>query len=130
MIGNMRGLNRNLVIKETFKYVDKIWGEEIWLVNSDKYCSKLLLVNRDAISSYHCHKNKTETFYTLEGYGLLVVEGKTYTLAPFTRPKTIEPNEKHSFKGLTNMILLEMSTPHSDEDVIRFKESKAYIEDE
>ena len=118
------------MIKETLKYVDKIWGEEIILVNSDKYCGKLLLVNQDAISSYHLHRDKTETFYTLEGYGLLVVEGKTHTLAPFTRPKTIMPNERHSFKGLTNMILLEVSTPHSDDDVVRYTESKAYVEDD
>lgn len=111
--------------KEDFKYIDKLWGEEVWLVNSDKYCGKFLLVNQGAVSSYHCHRNKTETFYTLEGCGLLVVEGKTYTLATFTRPKTIYPNERHSFKGLTNMVLLEVSTPHDDNDVVRFKKSKA-----
>lgn len=111
--------------KEDFKFVDKVWGEEIWLVNNDKYCGKLLLVDQDAVTSYHCHKTKMETFYTIEGYGLLCVEGKIHTLAPFTRPKTIEPNERHSVKGLTNLIILEISTPHREDDVIRFKKSRA-----
>ena len=118
------------MIKENFKYVEKVWGEEVWLVNNEKYCCKILLVNQDAISSYHAHPKKQETFFTLEGYGVLVVENKQEILAPFTRPKTIEAGEKHSYKALTPLILLEVSTRHSDDDVVRYTESKAYVEDD
>ena len=111
------------MIKEPFHCIDKVWGEEIWLVNNDKYCGKLLLVDKDAEASYHYHKTKQETFYCLEGYGVLTVEGKDYTIAPTTRPKTIMPNEKHKFRGITEMILLEISTTHSEEDVVRLEPS-------
>lgn len=110
--------------KESFKEVEKVWGQEIWLVNRAEYCAKLLILNRNAESSYHAHEKKTETFWPIEGYAVLTVEGKEYTLAPFARPKTIEPGEKHKFRGVTEAIILEVSTTHDDSDVVRFSESK------
>ena len=111
--------------KETTITVDKVWGEEIWLVNGKDYCGKLLIIDRNAESSYHCHRIKRETFTALEGHATLVIEGKEYVLAPFTRPKTIEPGEKHKFIGVTATIILEISTHHDEADVERFTESKA-----
>jgi len=111
------------VKKENFVCVEKKWGEEIWLVNHN-YCGKLLIVDENATSSYHYHPEKMETFYAIEGYATLTIEGKEYMLAPFTRPKTIEPMEKHSFHGITQAVLLEVSTHHDDEDVVRLTESK------
>ena len=108
---------------EWFKTVKKVWGEEIWLVNSE-YCGKLLVVNPGTCSSYHYHRKKTETFFCFEGYGHLTVEGKKYNLAPFLRPKTIEPYEKHSFTCDAGMVLIEISTHHDDDDVVRVSESR------
>ena len=110
--------------KEPFKEVDKVWGQEIWLVNCPQYCSKFLLLDKDAESSYHYHGKKQETFYAIEGYAILTVEGKEYILVPFARPKTIEPCEKHSFRGITQCVILEVSTTHDDTDVVRLTESK------
>lgn len=110
--------------KESIRTIDKIWGEEIILVNDD-YCGKLLVLDRNAESSYHYHPRKKETFYCLEGYAVLTIEDKEYMLAPFTRPKTIEPNEKHKFKGITEAIILEVSSFHDDTDVVRITPSKA-----
>jgi mannose-6-phosphate isomerase-like protein (cupin superfamily) len=109
--------------KEKIVTVDKVWGEEIHIVNNDKYCGKLLLLNRNAICSYHYHKTKQETFFCLEGYAMLTIEGKEYFLAPYTRPKTILPGEKHKFHGITECIILEISMPHSEDDVVRLTES-------
>ncbi|KKM20313.1 hypothetical protein LCGC14_1646680 [marine sediment metagenome] len=109
--------------KENLKTIDKTWGEEIIIIN-DEYCSKLLILDRDAKSSYHYHKKKRETFYCIEGYATLTVEGKEYMLAPFTRPKTIEPGELHRFEGITQAVILEVSTHHEDEDVVRIEDSK------
>lgn len=110
--------------KEEIKVVPKVWGEELWLVNSDKYCGKLLTINRGAESSYHYHKQKEETFYCLYGQVGLTVEDQGYELNPFSSPKTIEAGEKHSFTGLMDSVLLEVSTPHSEDDVYRLSESK------
>lgn len=115
--------------KEKFKFVEKVWGEEIILVNNADYCGKLLLVDRNAESSYHYHEKKGETFYAIEGYGTLVVNGKEHVLAPFTRPKTIEPGDKHRFIGITPLIILEVSTFHDDADVVRLSKSMAGISD-
>ena len=110
--------------KESIVEVEKTWGEEIIFINRDEYCAKLLLLDKNAESSYHKHKIKMETFWCIEGYAVLTIEGKEYTLAPFARPKTIEPGEKHKFRGITEAVILEVSTTHSDADVIRYSESK------
>lgn len=110
--------------KEHFLTVEKKWGEEIWLVNCPDYCGKLLVLDKNAISSYHYHKIKKETFYCLEGYALLTVEDKEYLLAPFARPKTIFPGEKHKFQGITEAVILEVSSHHSDDDTVRLSESQ------
>lgn len=110
--------------KENFQNIDKVWGEEICLVNCSEYCGKLLLLDAGAEGSYHYHKKKKETFYMIEGYATLTVNGKDYVLAPFTRPKTIEAGEPHSFKGITACVILEVSTHHNDEDIVRLTKSK------
>jgi len=111
--------------KEDIKTVDKVWGEEIILVNSHLYCGKLLIGDRGAESSYHYHKKKLETFYALEGQVILTIEGKDYMLNLSSRPKTIEPNERHMFYGITKAKIIEFSTHHDDEDVFRLTESKS-----
>ena len=113
--------------KEYRKEVDKLWGEEIWLVN-DEYCGKLLILNPGIVCSYHCHNTKKETFYCLEGHACLTIEGKDYMMTPFARPKTIQPREKHSFHSLRGATLLEISTHHDEEDVVRITESQSGME--
>ena len=112
--------------KEDFKYVEKLWGEEIILVNSDKYCAKLLVIDPGARMSYHYHIKKTETFYCLEGYSTLRSEGKDYLLAPFTRPKTIAAGTKHMVLGHdAPCVVLEVSTNDNSDDSVREVCSKA-----
>ena len=33
----------------------KAWGKEIWMVNNDKYCGKLLCFNKKSKFSMHYH---------------------------------------------------------------------------
>ncbi|KKN73876.1 hypothetical protein LCGC14_0396780 [marine sediment metagenome] len=108
---------------EWFNEIKKKWGEEIWLVN-EEYCGKLLLIKQGAESSCHYHPKKKETFYCLEGFVKLTIQGKEYNLAPMLRPKTILPNELHKFKGISDAVIIEISTHHDDEDVIRLSESR------
>ena len=100
---------------------EKVWGTEIWIVNNDKYCCKYLHLNKGAVSSYHRHLQKTETFLCIEGKVRLTIEGKEYNL---TEPITIEPHQYHKFEGVEKAVLLEMSTHHDDNDVERLEESK------
>lgn len=115
--------------KEPLQFIDKVWGEEIWLVNCAEYCGKLLVLDKNAESSYHYHPKKQETFYCIEGYVVLTIAGKEHILAPFTRPKTITPGEPHSFKGITEAVILEISSFHDDTDVVRLTSSKAGKDD-
>jgi uncharacterized cupin superfamily protein len=115
-----------MIKKEEFKYIEKVWGEEIWLVNNENYCAKYLVLDTGAETSYHYHKMKTETFCCVEGYATLRSEGKDYLMAPFTRPKTIEAKTPHKLIGHdVPCVILEVSTHHSEEDVVRLTESKA-----
>lgn len=111
--------------KETMREVKKVWGKEVIVVNNDKYCGKFLYLDKGAESSYHRHLKKQETFYAMEGQVALTIEGKDYMLNPYSRPKTIRPGQLHGFRGITDSLILEISTHHDDKDVVRLSESIA-----
>jgi len=113
-----------MVVKEEIRVVEKVWGREVIVVNRE-YCGKLLLLDKGARSSLHRHSRKTETFYCLAGQVGLEVEGKSYMLNPFARPKTITPGQFHSFWGISAATILEVSSGHDDRDVFRLMESQA-----
>jgi len=110
---------------EIKKKVPKVWGKELWLVNCRKYCGKLLMLNKGSVSSYHYHMVKQETFYCLKGLVKLVIGEIEYQLTPDNSPITILPKEKHKFEGVTDAVILEVSTMHRDDDVVRLTESHA-----
>ena len=112
-------------MKETMEEIKKVWGKELVIANCDEYCGKLLYLDKGAKSSYHYHKQKQETFYCIDGQAALTIEGKDYMLNPFSRPKTIRPGQKHSFMGIANSVIIEISTHHDDSDVVRLTQSEA-----
>ena len=106
--------------------VPKVWGKEVWLVNCDEYCGKYLYINEGAKSSWHYHPKKKETFCCLRGEVLLTMgfDNKTmFLLVPSSAPKTIEAGVRHQLEGVTDAVLLEISTHHEDSDVVRLTES-------
>lgn len=111
-------------IKNDIIEVPKVWGKEVWLVNNDKYCAKLLHLDRGAEGSMHYHPVKQETFYCLEGQVALTIEDTDYMLGQFSRPKTIMPGQKHQIKGICDSVILEVSTHHDEKDVVRLSQSK------
>ena len=111
-------------VKSSLKIVPKRWGREEWIVNCEEYCGKLLYLDKGAVSSLHYHNIKKETFYALQGTAGLTIEGKDYMLTPFARPKTIYPGIQHQFTGIANAVILEISTYHDDNDVVRLSESQ------
>jgi len=106
------------------KEVTKIWGKEVWIVN-DEYCGKFLYVKRGAWCSCHKHPIKKETFKVVEGTIELHLENEKFHLDSDSLPVTIEPDTFHRFCGVTDAIILEISTHHDDEDVVRLEESYA-----
>lgn len=112
--------------------VQKKWGREEIIVNNESYCAKFLYIDQGAQGSLHYHRVKKETFYGLEGQVGLHIDGKDYMLNAFARPKTIEPGVPHCIVGLGKGInkILEVSTHHSDEDVVRLNESTGVVNKE
>lgn len=106
------------------KEVKKVWGRELWIINCPEYCGKLLYLDEGAKSSFHCHRYKKETFFCLEGKVDLHINGKHYTLTPYSEPKTIECLIEHSFRGIKKSVILEIATHHDDNDVIRHSLSR------
>src|SRR3989344_6588214 len=104
------------------KKVKKVWGSEEWIVNNEKYCGKILNLNKGYRSSLHFHKKKHETFYILDGKIILELENIS-KLMKAGEVHNISPGEKHRFTPLENSKLIEFSTHHEDSDTYRETES-------
>ncbi len=108
-----------------FKQVEKTWGTEYWLVNSEYYCSKILTINQHCGGSYHHHESKDETFLCLSGEAHLLLE-QDEGHAEFHKLVSggsvrIPPNASHLLIGASEepCVILEVSTHHDDSDVVR-----------
>ena len=108
-----------------FKHVEKTWGSEDWLVNEESYCAKILIVNQHCGGSYHYHKNKDETFLCISGAAQLLL-GQNGNSAEFHELKPggsvrIHHHAAHLLIGASEepCVLMEISTHHSDDDVVR-----------
>lgn len=127
--------------KETMNYrelprVEKLWGAEYWLTNGI-YCMKVLELHHGFQSSLHYHREKQETFYVERGVVVLEID---YNHSALILKKLklelhegdfifIPPNTIHRFylkPGIENDYgkIIESSTHHDDEDVVRLVESR------
>lgn len=102
----------------------KGWGEEVWIINNEKYCGKLLKFNKGAIFSDHYHIIKDEAWYVLSGK----LELRYYDLANADRiikqlgPGSvvhIPPNTPHQLVAHEASVVIEVSTPHDEADSYR-----------
>jgi len=112
--------------------VDKPWGWENWLEfwgdskTGRGYCLKLIFLKANKKSSLQYHKRKVETQYIIKGRAEIslgndngVLEKKTLEEGDFF---TVIPGRKHRVTALTNLTLLEVSTPEIN-DVVRIKDN-------
>lgn len=112
-----------LNIKQCF--VDKGWGYEEILINTNLYCAKILHLNMGKMMSWHYHNIKDETFYVENGLVKLyysnldeISEANVIMLRPgdiFNVPTGV----RHRLVALENSRVFEFSTQHFDEDSIR-----------
>lgn len=102
----------------------KGWGEEIWIINTDKYCGKLLIFKKGALFSDHFHVNKDETWYVLEGklelryYNLAKAE-KLVRILKKGDVVHIPPTKPHQLHALEASTVIEVSTSHDEADSYR-----------
>ena len=107
---------------QEIKFVPKGWGFEKWIVNSEKYCGKLLYFVKGKRCSWHYHKIKDEVFYIQSGK-ILVKYSNEDTLED-AQEVILEPGDNfHVYVGLRHQMialedteLFEFSTQHFDSD--------------
>lgn len=113
---------KHFIENPTTVTVPKEWGAEYHLENID-YCLKILELKQDFQCSLHYHKKKMETFLILSGYVQLEAAEGNYILTPGEKFR-IYPGVEHRFTGLTDAIILEVSTHDDPEDSYRLELSK------
>ncbi len=102
---------------------EKIWGFEQWLENNDKYCCKILKLNKGYQCSLHYHAVKDEMFLVTKGRVRMEVDGKIKHMhvGNFVR---ILPGVKHRFMGIEDSEIVEVSTHHEEDDSHRIEKSR------
>ncbi len=102
--------------------VNKPWGYEKWLTLNSKYALKEIFMKAGYKSSLQYHKEKMETNYIMEGKGILYVgipqEGRELSKGSIF---DILPNMVHRVEAVTDLLMIEVSTPEVD-DIVRLQD--------
>ena len=90
---------------------------EYWIANEVKagYCGKYLILFDGQQCPFHSHKQKHETFHIVKGKVRMIVDGKEHIMNEGDL-LVMPPGEVHSFTGMGNALILEISTPCLVED--------------
>ncbi len=121
----MKKTSKTSVPKSIIEIVRKGWGKELWVHNDEKYCGKILVLNKSKRCSLHFHVLKHETFYISKGLVEMELiekngEKRTFTMKPGDALE-IPPGLMHRFTGLEDSEIMEFSTQHFDEDSYRIE---------
>lgn len=99
--------------------VEKSWGREVVLVNDEGfYCLKELHIDPGRCCSCHMHPVKRETFCVIDGRATIEINGDVKDFR-HGDSVTIEPGTWHRFGSVCGAMIAEVSTYHSDDDVVR-----------
>lgn len=98
---------------------DEIGLIEYWVANNEKegYCGKFLFVFDGQTCPYHHHDLKHETFFVMRGKVKMNVDGKESVMEPGA-VLAMDQGSNHSFIGLGDALLLEISKPCKENDNI------------
>ena len=104
--------------------VPKGWGEEIIITNNELYCGKLMRFKEGAKFSMHYHMIKDETWYVDKGeflYRWIDTETADVIEQKLIVGDTVRqrPGQPHQLEALTDGVIFEVSTKHSDSDSYR-----------
>jgi uncharacterized cupin superfamily protein len=112
------------------KVVEKLWGKEIWAINTDNYCLKFMELKPNFYCSRHKHFKKIETFIVQKGEMVVTFHQYDGDAVTMFRMKpgdqlTLEAGMYHQFSNQTTEVcqFLEVSTHHDDDDVERLSGS-------
>ena len=106
--------------------VNKSWGKEIWIVNNEEYCGKILEFNAGSKFSMHFHVEKKETFYVLKGKLILnyfdLTNADKYS-EELNIGDIVDINRffPHQIQAIEDSSIIEFSTQHKDSDSYRIE---------
>jgi len=108
------------------KIVKKGWGKEIWFVNNDEYCGKILCFEKGKKFSMHYHVEKKETWYIAKGKFLFswICPQKGIVYNEYLNIGDVITNERgeaHQMEALEDSEIFEVSTFHKDSDSYRIE---------
>ena len=114
-LNELREDEKEFLMTEKIKIVQKVWGKEHWIVNRE-YAGKKMVLYKGKQCSLHFHKIKDETFYVIKGRVLMECMGERRIMLPGDS-QLILPNAPHRFTGISeeNAEIIEFSTHHYDE---------------
>jgi mannose-6-phosphate isomerase-like protein (cupin superfamily) len=116
---------RNNKAKEFRK---KLWGSEVWVLNNEHYCLKILTLKKQHSCSLHYHKEKNESFFINEGKVYIEYKDMKNQLENEIKAAILVPGDRidlsaytlHRFVGLDDYNgMFEISTHHEDSDSYR-----------
>ena len=104
---------------------EKAWGHELWIINNEFYCGKLLVFKAHKQFSMHYHLLKDEAWYISKGeFEYKFIDTETAEL----RSKIVKegdcihlmPGQPHQMLALEDgATIFEVSTQHFDSDSYR-----------
>jgi mannose-6-phosphate isomerase len=105
--------------------VDKPWGYELIWADTDRYVGKVLHVNAGHSLSLQYHERKDETIHLLNGQMRFWAGPSVEALGeiPLAQGESyhITPGTVHRMEAVTDVDILEASTPDLD-DVVRLED--------
>jgi mannose-6-phosphate isomerase len=122
----MTAFTRQPDMRPQFPVTEKAWGHEELIVSTPLYTSKYLIVKPGFQSSLHWHPLKDETFVVLEGECIIQTSQVRHPGKPTLKAGDsirIIPGLPHRFGSRDGCVLLEVSTKHDDDDVVRIEPS-------
>ena len=108
------------------KIVKKGWGKEIWFINNDEYCGKILCFDKGKKFSMHYHVEKKETWYIAKGRFLFswICPEKGIVYNEYLKIGDVITNERgeaHQMEALEESEIFEVSSFHKDSDSYRIE---------
>jgi mannose-6-phosphate isomerase len=112
-------------VSQTGRRVDKPWGHELIWALTDRYCGKILVIERGKRLSLQRHVQKDESILVLSGRLRLYLEDdagivRELELGPGDH-RHVATGKIHRYEAIDRCELIEVSTPELD-DVVRIED--------
>ncbi len=102
------------------RITEKPWGHEELLEHNTRYALKKIFIRAGCRTSLQYHRSKCETNYVVSG-DLDVERGTSMVKLAAGADFTVLPMQHHRITAVTNVTIIECSTPELD-DVVRIED--------